>query len=97
MNIELKPCQHCGRIPKIAEYEPFAFAVECECGATFAISSTKEIAAEKWNARKEIDKEKLAVFLHQISQNDIPWENLSKKIQCIYRDRAKWIVEEIAK
>jgi len=37
--------------------------------------------------------ESLARFLNQISQTDIHFDNANKKIQDIYRNKARWILE----
>lgn len=90
---KVKQCPFCGKTPKIAEYAPFVFAVECECGATQTVSISEKDAVEKWNKRKEIDIEGLARFMNTISQNDTHFDICSKKIQQAYKDKAKWIIE----
>lgn len=93
----IKPCPFCGKIPKIAEYAPFALAIECECGATFSVSVNETVAIRKWNKRKKIDQETLARFLNKISQNETQFDDCSKRVQESYRDKAMFIIEELSK
>ena len=41
-------------------------------------------------------KESLARFLNKISQNDFEFDNCSKRIQEIYRQKAQWIIDFLA-
>jgi len=47
--------------------------------------------------QKELIIEGLARELNLISQNETHFDNCSKKIQTMYREKAKWIIEYLNK